>query len=52
MINKVKELNEKNIELPFDLYVVNAVQEEVGLRGAKMITDTIKPTIERTINNV
>lgn len=41
----VKELNEKNIELPFDLYVVNAVQEEVGLRGAKMITDTIKPDV-------
>ena len=41
----VKELFEQNIELPYDLYIVNAVQEEVGLRGAKMITDTIKPDV-------
>ena len=27
-------LKEKKIELPFGLYIVNAVQEEVGLRGA------------------
>ncbi len=36
-------LKENNVELPFALYVVNAVQEEVGLRGATMIADTIKP---------
>lgn len=41
----LRELKEQNIELPFDLYVVNAVQEEVGLRGAKMITETIKPDV-------
>lgn len=41
----VRELKEQNIELPFDLYIVNAVQEEVGLRGAKMITETIKPDV-------
>jgi putative aminopeptidase FrvX len=29
--------------VPFSLYVVNAVQEEVGLRGAQMIVETIKP---------
>ncbi|TVR77424.1 MAG: M42 family peptidase [Chitinophagaceae bacterium] len=32
-------------KLPFGLYIVNAVQEEVGLRGAEMITQTIKPNM-------
>lgn len=32
-------------ELPFDLYVVNAVQEEVGLFGARLIAQTIRPDI-------
>lgn len=36
-------LKENNIQLPFTLYVVNSVQEEVGLRGAEMIAQTIKP---------
>ena len=38
-------LKENNITLPYSLYIVNAVQEEVGLRGAQMITDTIKPHV-------
>jgi putative aminopeptidase FrvX len=38
-------LKENNIELPFGLYITNSVQEEVGLRGAEMITQTIKPDI-------
>jgi len=38
-------LKEKNIELPFGLYVTNSVQEEIGLRGAEMITQTIKPNV-------
>ncbi len=38
-------LKEQNIKLPFGLYVTNAVQEEVGLRGAEMITQTIKPNV-------
>jgi putative aminopeptidase FrvX len=38
-------LHENKIELPFGLYVTNSVQEEVGLRGAEMITKTIKPNI-------
>lgn len=41
----LKRLKEENIKLPYDLYVVNSVQEEVGLFGAKMITETIKPDI-------
>ena len=32
-------------KLPFTLYIVNAVQEEIGLRGAEMIADTIKPDV-------
>ncbi|TYA75857.1 M42 family metallopeptidase, partial [Seonamhaeicola marinus] len=32
-------------ELPFGLYITNAVQEEIGLRGAEMITQTIKPNV-------
>ncbi len=36
-------IHEKKVKLPYSLYIVNAVQEEVGLRGAQMITDTIKP---------
>ena len=31
--------------LPFGLYVVNAVQEEVGLKGAKMIAERLKPDL-------
>lgn len=38
-------LKENKKELPFGLYIVNAVQEEVGLRGAEMITQTIKPNV-------
>ncbi len=38
-------LKEKKKKLPFSLYVVNAVQEEVGLRGAQMITETIRPNV-------
>lgn len=38
-------IKENNINLPFGLYAVNAVQEEVGLRGAEMITQTIKPDV-------
>jgi putative aminopeptidase FrvX len=38
-------LKENNIELPYSLYIVNAVQEEVGLRGAEMIAETIKPHV-------
>ncbi len=38
-------LKENNKTLPFGLYVVNAVQEEIGLRGAEMITQTIKPNV-------
>ncbi len=38
-------LKENKKELDFGLYVTNSVQEEIGLRGAEMITQTIKPNI-------
>jgi endoglucanase len=38
-------LKENKIELPFGLYITNSVQEEIGLRGAEMITQTIKPNV-------
>ena len=38
-------LKEHKKKLPFGLYVVNAVQEEIGLRGAEMIARRIKPDI-------
>ena len=41
----LKRINENNIDLPFGLYVVNAVQEEIGLRGAEMIARRIKPDV-------
>jgi putative aminopeptidase FrvX len=38
-------LKENNKKLPYGLYVVNAVQEEIGLRGAEMIARRLKPNI-------
>lgn len=38
-------LSEQKKKLPFGLYIVNSVQEEIGLRGAEMIAQTIKPNV-------
>ncbi len=38
-------LKENNVTLPFTLYIVNAVQEEIGLRGAEMIARRLKPNL-------
>ena len=46
MIAEVARLLKENKKsLPYSLYVVNAVQEEIGLRGAEMIARRIKPDI-------
>ena len=46
MIAEVARLLKANKKkLPFGLYVVNAVQEEIGLRGAEMIARRIKPNV-------
>ena len=36
-------LHQNKKKLPFGLYITNSVQEEIGLRGAQMIADRIKP---------
>jgi putative aminopeptidase FrvX len=38
-------LKEKKDKLPFGLYIVNSVQEEVGLNGAQMIARKINPNV-------
>ncbi|HQQ93000.1 MAG TPA: M42 family metallopeptidase [Bacteroidia bacterium] len=38
-------LKESKKKLPFGLYIVNSVQEEVGLNGATMIARKIKPDV-------
>jgi putative aminopeptidase FrvX len=38
-------LKENKKKLPFSLYVVNSVQEEIGLRGAEMMAHRIKPDL-------
>jgi len=46
MIAEVARLLKENKKaLPFGLYVVNSVQEEIGLKGAEMIADRIKPNL-------
>jgi putative aminopeptidase FrvX len=42
-VARLLQLNKK--KLPFALYIVNAVQEEIGLRGAEMIARRIKPNV-------
>ena len=38
-------LHENKVKLPFGLYITNSVQEEIGLRGAQMVAETIKPNV-------
>lgn len=40
-----KKIHDSKVKLPFGLYIVNAVQEEIGLRGAEMIAAKIKPHV-------
>jgi len=41
----LRKLYENKVQLPFKLVIVNSVQEEVGLYGAKMALNKIKPDI-------
>ena len=41
----LRMIAESGKKLPFGLYVVNSVQEEVGLRGAQMISRRIRPDV-------
>ncbi|UOQ67315.1 M42 family metallopeptidase [Hymenobacter volaticus] len=38
-------LKENGNQLPYGLYIVNAVQEEIGLRGAEMVAHRIQPDV-------
>jgi putative aminopeptidase FrvX len=40
-----RRIKENKKKLPFCLYVVNSVQEEIGLRGAEMISRRLKPDL-------
>jgi putative aminopeptidase FrvX len=40
-----RELKVNKVKLPFGLYIVNAVQEEIGLKGAEMMAARIKPDV-------
>ena len=41
----IKRLSIEKIKLNFGLYIVNSVQEEIGLRGAQMIAERINPDV-------
>ena len=41
----LRRLYDNKVRLPFDLYVVNSVQEEVGLYGARMIAKRLQADI-------
>lgn len=41
----LKMLKEKKAKLNYTLFAVNAVQEEIGLRGAEMISRRLKPDV-------
>lgn len=41
----IRRLTEDKTKPNFGLYIVNAVQEEIGLRGAQMIAQRIKPNL-------
>ncbi|MES2387747.1 MAG: M42 family metallopeptidase [Bacteroidota bacterium] len=46
MIAEVARLLKENNTMPdFCLYIVNSVQEEIGLRGAEMIANRLKPDV-------
>lgn len=45
MAEIARRLYEEKITLPYSLYIINSVQEEVGLRGAQMIADSVRPNV-------
>jgi len=41
----LRKLKTEKVELDYGLYIINSVQEEVGLRGAQMIANRIQPNV-------
>ena len=51
MISQVARLlQESKTQLPFTLHIVNAVQEEIGLKGAEMIAHTLNPNVALVVD--
>ena len=46
-----KRLSQNKKKLDFGLYIVNSVQEEIGLRGAQMIAERISPDVAIVTNS-
>lgn len=42
---EIKRLKSEGVKIPYDIYVVNSVQEEIGLHGAEMIAKKINPDV-------
>lgn len=40
-----RKIKENDAKIPFGIYIVNAVQEEIGLKGAEMMANRIKPDV-------
>lgn len=40
-----RRIKEENVSLPYSLYIVNTVQEELGQHGARMMAAEIKPDV-------
>ena len=40
-----RRISEEGVKLPYDLYIVNSVQEEVGLLGARQIAQELKADV-------
>ena len=44
MIEVIRKIREENIALPFDVYFCFTVREEVGLSGARVAAERVKPS--------
>ncbi|MGM9632588.1 MAG: M42 family metallopeptidase [Eubacteriales bacterium] len=44
MIEVIRKIRENNLKLPFDVYFCFTVREEVGLSGAKVVAEKVKPS--------
>jgi putative aminopeptidase FrvX len=44
-LSVLKAIKDNNIELPFKLVAINSVQEEIGLKGAEMAANRLKPDV-------
>jgi len=50
LVEIARYIKTNGIELNFDLYFVNSVQEEIGLKGAEVVTRSINPDVAIAID--